>query len=85
MTSLIGACFVAATILFVVSLPLGSTQVGTTLRRWAGAVFLAALAPSVAPAAAPPRARSAVDSKIETILSPAAESAFASPNVRFLR
>lgn len=48
MTSLIGALFAAATILFVVSLPLGATHVGSVLRRWAGAAFLAALAPSVA-------------------------------------
>lgn len=48
MTSLIGALLAAATILFVVSLPLGATQAGSTLRRWAGAAFLAALAPAVA-------------------------------------
>lgn len=48
MTSLIGACLVTATLLFVVSLPLGPSQIGKALRRWAGALFLAALVPSVA-------------------------------------
>lgn len=48
MTSLIGACLAAATLLFVVSLPFGPSPAGAALRRWAGALFLAALAPSLA-------------------------------------
>lgn len=48
MNSLIGACFAVATVLFVVSLPLGPSQIGKAFRRLAAAIFLAALAPSVA-------------------------------------
>lgn len=48
MTTLIGACLTVATLLFVLSLPLGASAAGQALRRWAGVLFLAALAPSVA-------------------------------------
>lgn len=48
MTCLIGACLALATALFMVSLPLGLTPYGKALRQWAGALLLAALAPSVA-------------------------------------
>lgn len=48
MTFLVLACFAAGTLLFVLSLPLGTSQVGRSLRRAAGVCFIAALAPSVA-------------------------------------
>ncbi len=48
MTCLIGACLAAATALFVVSLPLGPSLIGKALRRWAGALLLGAVVPSVA-------------------------------------
>ena len=45
--SLIGGLLALACALFVLSLPLGSTGIGVTLRRWAGVCFLASLLPSL--------------------------------------
>jgi len=47
-TTLIGACLAVATVIFVVSLPLGPSPIGQGLRRWAGALFLLAFAPALA-------------------------------------
>ncbi len=48
MSSIIGSLLALACILFTVSLPIGKTAAGRTLRQWAIACFLAAIVPSVA-------------------------------------
>ncbi|HYC90562.1 MAG TPA: hypothetical protein VEO54_15200 [Thermoanaerobaculia bacterium] len=46
-SAIIAYCLAAACLVFVIALPLGKTGIGATLRRWAGALFLLALAPSL--------------------------------------
>lgn len=47
LSAIIAYCLAAACLVFVIALPLGKTGIGATLRRWAGALFLLALAPSL--------------------------------------
>lgn len=47
MGSLISGAVAIGCICFVLSLPIGSTQLGQTLKRWAVFCFIAAFAPSV--------------------------------------
>ena len=44
---MIAFLFAAACVAFVLSLPISATSAGQTLRRWAGALFLLALAPAL--------------------------------------
>ncbi len=47
MAELVGLALAGACLLFVLSLPLGKGETGTALRRWAGVLFVVALAPAL--------------------------------------
>ncbi len=47
MAELVGLALAGACLLFVLSLPLGKGETATALRRWAGVLFVLALAPSL--------------------------------------
>ena len=47
MAEVVGLALAGACLLFVLSLPLGKGETATTLRRWAGVLFVLALAPSL--------------------------------------